>query len=224
MPSFDAIEQACCPLEMEFRMFALFSARNVSFCLPPAPPKQERMCFPVEYPLASVSVRMGRHIVSFATVRNLSPANPPSTLRHTTQRQTNKKIVPPGNFIGALVSSSLLVDNFYKLVELRCRSCDVKTLVLFGAKDLWEKVWKQATKEQIGVGSDGIIAFRIPLSTLITKSENSHRKRPAFAIARRARMSTSALRSHYEETVAKEESRPATGSHSVYAIQFISAL
>ena len=69
IPSSFAISQACCP---------------------PAPPKLASLskgfqlhhpsesvhgtytCFPVAYPLASVRARMGLHMVSFATLTNLS--------------------------------------------------------------------------------------------------------------------------------------------------------
>ncbi len=36
-------------------------------CWPPAPPNEARMCFEALYPRASVSARMGRHMISFAT-------------------------------------------------------------------------------------------------------------------------------------------------------------
>ena len=79
IPSSFAISQACCPpappklasLSKEFQLHRPLKSVHGTYT-----------CFPVAYPLASVKARMGLHMVSFATLMNLSTESTSRDERH----------------------------------------------------------------------------------------------------------------------------------------------
>ena len=77
IPSSFAISQACCPPAPP-KLASLYGGPQLPRSLTAV--HGTHTCFPVAYPLASVRARMGLHIVSFATLMNLSAR---STSRHT---------------------------------------------------------------------------------------------------------------------------------------------
>ncbi len=69
MPSNEAISQACCPPAPP-KLASLGVSYEISVC--PVRMLWPYICEEVAYPFASVSARIGRHIVSLATLMNLS--------------------------------------------------------------------------------------------------------------------------------------------------------
>jgi len=69
IPSSFAISQACCPPAPP-KLASL--CRDSQLRHPLKTINGTHTCFPVAYPLASVRARMGLHMVSFATLMNLS--------------------------------------------------------------------------------------------------------------------------------------------------------
>jgi hypothetical protein len=72
MPSRRAISHACWPpAPPKLASLSSFNMDSVSIYFDSRNRRDAHMCLPVAYPLASVSARIGLHIVSFATLMNL---------------------------------------------------------------------------------------------------------------------------------------------------------
>src|SRR5260221_5629846 len=106
MPSKEAISQACCPPAPP-----KLASLNVLYGIPVGQCKYYHtyMCAEVANPFASVSARIGRHMVSFATFMNLGRSRDRATgaARH----------VPVDNLVYSEFVRRIFVDVLCKLFE-----------------------------------------------------------------------------------------------------------
>ena len=104
------------------------------------------MCEEVAYPFASVNARIGRHIVSLATLMYLAPAfSDDSDLREPRNRS------PIYDLIWTELISGIVVDISRKLFEFPAGRIRVQRLIFGLAEYLREIFRDQPSEEQVGV-------------------------------------------------------------------------
>jgi hypothetical protein len=91
------------------------------------------ICEEVAYPFASVSARIGRHIVSLATLMKLS------AFKHgVSDAARHAAYAPINDLIQTQLIRSIFVDSFRKLFKLPEGRVHIQGFLFRLAKDLWE--------------------------------------------------------------------------------------
>jgi hypothetical protein len=176
-------------------------------------------CLDVAYPLASVNARIGRHIVSFATLMNLPATkkgkeNACAYNKRLLMIKTNFKNIPINNLIQVHLLSIITIlrtNGARQLLKRITGRVHIKWLLLRFTKDLWEKVWDEPAQEEIGV----CYCQRATFPVFIMSKQFVVPCSLYLPITGRSRFGTRTLWSGEEEAVTIEETGATTSSDGV---------
>lgn len=109
------------------------------------------MCEEVAYPFASVNARIGRHIVSLATLMNLVSTHS-ATIASSRTPGAQRNHAPVNNLVQTELIGGVVVDVSRKLFEFTAGRVRVQRL-LFGLAENLRKIFRdKPSEEQVGVG------------------------------------------------------------------------
>jgi hypothetical protein len=145
IPSNEAISQACCPPAPPKLANLMYGMKSRAVCS--VMMLWPYICKEDAYPFASVSARIGRHMVSLATLMNLCTLH---SFRDTVWGVGLH--APINNFVQTEDFRRIFVDALRKFFELPAGCSLVQRFFLRLAKYLWEVVRDKPPKQQVCVG------------------------------------------------------------------------